>query len=38
MLNFLSIVFHGFLKSLEESGRRRAQYYMTNYTEKGLWK
>ena len=37
MMNFLTIVFQGFLKSLEESGRRRAQHYMTNYKDKGLW-
>jgi len=37
MFQFLSIIFNGLIKSLEESGRRRARHYMTNYKDKGIW-
>ena len=37
MFQFLIIVFNNMIQSLEESGKRRAKHYMTNY-DKGLWK
>ena len=38
MIQFLAIIFRNLIRSLEQSGQRRARHYITSYTDKGLWK
>lgn len=38
MFQFLTVIFNNVVRSLEISGKRRAQHYITHYNDKGLWK